>query len=235
MPLFWVAPFAETLIVAQAVLLAASVALVFLYSVIGFAHGPALAVSAAYGLFCGMQQTAIFDVHEAAFAPLAVALLLLAMERRRWPWFWAAVVMVLGVKEDLAPPFLVLVGAYLLVRGERRRGAILLACSLVAFIAEVAVMIPAANAGREYGYRTTYAGMLERPWLVPMTLVTPPMEMLTGVSVGRAVCATAARVTAEPAAGAVCARALSVGEPDPLGHDFSLLGAPGTDRRDERG
>jgi len=177
-PLFWVAPFAETLIVAQAILLAASVVPVFLFARDRLPYGPALAMCVAYGLFWGMQQTAISDVHEAAFAPLAVGLLLLAMARRRWPWFWAAAAVVLAVKEDLAP-FLAFVGGYLFVRGERRRGGILLACGLVAFIAEVAVVIPAASAGGEYGYSSAYADVWQHPWLVPVKLVSPPIKMLT--------------------------------------------------------
>jgi uncharacterized membrane protein len=179
-PLFWVAPFAETLIVAQAILLAASVVPVFLFARDRLPYGPALALCVAYGLFWGMQQTAIADVHEAAFAPLAVGLLLLAMERRRWRWFWAAAAVVLAVKEDLAP-FLVFVAGYLFVRGERRAGGILLACSLAAFIAEVAVVIPAAGGGREYGYGSAYADVWQQPWLAPLKLVTPPIKMLTAL------------------------------------------------------
>src|SRR5712691_4024522 len=94
-PLFWVAPFSLTKKVAQAILLAASVVPVFLFARDRLPYGPALAMCVAYGLFWGMQQTAIFDVHEAAFAPLAVGLLLLAMDRRRWLWFWAAAAVVL--------------------------------------------------------------------------------------------------------------------------------------------
>jgi uncharacterized membrane protein len=177
-PLFWIAPRAETLIVAQAVLLAASIVPVFLYARDRLPYGPALAIAAAYGFFWGMQQTAMFDVHEAAFAPLAVALLLLAMERRRWRWFWAAVVGVLAVKEDMAP-FLVFVGAYLFVRGDRRIGAALTAIGLAAFVAIVAVLVPAASDAGEYGYRDTYSAMIRRPWDIPVTLVTPPIKMLT--------------------------------------------------------
>ena len=177
-PLFWIAPRAETLIVAQAALLAASIVPVFLYARDRLPYGPALAMAAAYGFFWGMQQTAISDVHEAAFAPLAVALLLLAMERRRWPWFWAAAAGVLAVKEDMAP-FLAFVGAYLWVRGDRRIGATLLIASLAAFSAIVGVLVPGASDAGEYGYRETFAEAIRRPWLFPVMLVTPPIKMLT--------------------------------------------------------
>src|SRR4029077_7994856 len=58
---------------------------------------------------------------------------------------------------------------------------------------------------------------------------------LDGIARGRAVGAAAARIAAQPPAGAVCARTLSLRQPEPLGHDFSLLGAAGADRGDERG
>ena len=80
-PLFWIVPAAETLLTAQAVLLAISIIPVFVYSRHRLPRGAAVAIAVAYGLFWGMQQTAAFDVHEAAFAPLAVASLILAMER----------------------------------------------------------------------------------------------------------------------------------------------------------
>jgi uncharacterized membrane protein len=177
-PLFWIAPAAETLIVAQAVLLALSIVPVFLYAGDRLPDGAALGMSIAYGLFWGMQQTATFDFHEAAFAPLAVALLLLAMERKQWPLFWASAVAVAAVKEDLAP-FLAFLGGYLCVRGERRRGAILLVSSLVTFFVIVGIVIPAASDAGQYGYRDTYAEAIGNPWRIPLLLVTPPVKLLT--------------------------------------------------------
>ena len=177
-PLFWIAPSVETLLVAQAVLLAASIVPVFLYARDRLAHGPALALAIAYGFFWAMQQTASFDVHEAAFAPLAVGLLLLAMERRQWSWFWSAAVVVALVKEDM-PPFLAFLGAYLFFRGERRRGAILMTASLAAFAAIVGLVIPAVSSAGRYEYRGTYSELLQHPWLAPVMLVSPPIKLLT--------------------------------------------------------
>jgi uncharacterized membrane protein len=177
-PLVWIAPRAEMLIVAQSVLLAASIVPVFLYARDRLAHGPAIVMSIAYGLFWGMQQTATFDFHEAAFAPLAVALLILAMERKRWGWFWAAAVGVAAVKEDLAP-FLAFVGAYLMLRGERVRGAILLAGGVAAFAVIVAVVIPMASDAGAYGYQAAFGEALHNPWRLPFQMVTPPIKMLT--------------------------------------------------------
>jgi uncharacterized membrane protein len=177
-PLFWIAPQAETLLAAQAVLLALSIVPVFVYARDRLPSASALAIAVAYGLFWGMQQTAGFDVHEAAFAPLAVASLLLAMERKAWGWFYVAALAVAAVKEDLTP-FLMGVGAYLFVRGERWRGGVLLIASLAAFAAIVGLVIPAASDSGVYGYRSTYAEVLEHPWSIPLALVNPPIKLLT--------------------------------------------------------
>lgn len=179
-PLFWLAPAAETLLVAQAILLALSIIPVFLYARDRLPAGPAMALAVSCGLFWGMQQTATFDVHEAAFAPLAVAALILAMERRQWRWFYIAAAAVALVKEDMTP-LLMGVGAYLIWRGERRRGAVVLCASLATFLVVVGIVIPAASDSGLYGYRGAYAGVLDNPWSIPSTLVQPPIKMLTAV------------------------------------------------------
>jgi len=179
-PLVRVAPAAETLLVAQAVLLALSIVPVFLYARSRLPLGAARAMSIAYGLFWGLQQTATSDFHEAAFAPLAMALLLLATERRAGLWFWAAVAAVMAVKEDLLP-VLAFLGGLLLVRGERRRGTALLIGGLVAFLLVVLLVIPALSDRGQYGYSDTFSDALHAPWHIPMLLVTPPIKLLTAL------------------------------------------------------
>jgi len=179
-PLVRVAPAAETLLVAQAVLLALSIVPVFLYARSRLPFGPAAAMSIAYGLFWGLQQTATTDFHEAAFAPLAMALLLFATERRAGLGFWAAVAAVITVKEDLLP-VLAFLGGFLFVRGERRRGAALLIGGLLAFVLLVLLVIPALSDRGQYGYRDTYSEALHTPWRIPVLLVAPPIKLLTAL------------------------------------------------------
>src|SRR6476619_4161419 len=88
-PFYWVFPGPEALIVAQAVLFAASIVPVFVFLRRRFALGPSVALCVAYGLFWGLQRAALFDVHEFAFAPLFVAGAILAIDRRQWGWLWA--------------------------------------------------------------------------------------------------------------------------------------------------
>ena len=177
-PLYWIAPAPETLIVAQSLLLAASIAPVFAYLRDRLPPRPALTLCVAHGLFWGMQQAAVFDVHEVAFAPLFIATAILAADRRRWPLFWAAAAGLSLVKEDLIP-VLAFIGLYLFARGERRQGTILVCSSLVAFFLVVKAAIPALSDSATFGYEGTYAAALRQPWTIPMTLVTPPVKLRT--------------------------------------------------------
>ena len=231
-PLFWIAPAAETLLAAQAVLLALSIVPVFVYARDRLPHGIALAMAVAYGLFWGMQQTAVFDVHEAAFAPLAVASLLLAMDRKAWRWFYVAAVAVAAVKEDLTP-FLMCVGAYLWLRGERWRGGAVLVTSLAAFMVIVGLVIPAASDAGRYGYRGTYADALDHPWSIPLSLVSPPIKLLT---MFLWVAPFALLPLASPLSVLLAPFAIErfLVERPSLGHDLPLLGAAGAAGRHGR-
>jgi uncharacterized membrane protein len=179
-PLYWLVPSPETLIVAQAFLLAASIVPVWLFLRTRLPPGVALALSAAYALSWGIQQTAAFDVHEMAFAPLFIATLILAMDQRRWPLFWAMACAIAITKEDLIP-LLCGVGLYLAIAGERRRGGVLLAASLACFVVVTAIVIPAFADAGFYGYTNAYASVIERPWMLPVTLVTPAVKVRTAL------------------------------------------------------
>ena len=176
-PLYWIAAIPETLIVAQSILLALSIVPVYVFARRRLPGDAALALSASYGFFWGMQRAAEFDVHEVAFAPLAVGGMILAMDCRRWGWFAVAALALALTKEDLVP-LLVFVGLYLIVRGDRRVGSLLLASSAAAFVLIVGVAIPSAGTG-VYGYRSTYADALQHPWRIPIALVTPGVKLLT--------------------------------------------------------
>jgi uncharacterized membrane protein len=176
-PLYWIVPSAETLLVAQAVLLAASIVPVYAYARARLPASAALLLSIAYGLFWGLQQAAGYDVHEVAFAPPVMAGLILAMDRGRWRWFWIAAAVMMLIKEELIG-VLVFVGAFLIVRGERRRGSILLISSAAVFMTVVGVIIPAAGAG-VFEYRSAFAEAIDHPWRIPTMLVTPGTKIMT--------------------------------------------------------
>jgi uncharacterized membrane protein len=179
-PLYWIRPGPDTLIAAQATLFAASIVPVFLFIRTRLPAGPAFAMASAYGCFWGIQRAAAFDVHEAAFAPLAIASAILALDRRRWPWFWLSAAAMLLIKEDHIP-LLAAFGIYLVIRGDRRQGATAIVASVAAGLVLFGVIIPGLSDTGTYGYTSAYSSVLARPWLLPFYLVTPAVKVETAM------------------------------------------------------
>jgi uncharacterized membrane protein len=177
-PLYWIAPAAETLLVVQAALFALSIVPVFLFLRRRLPQGVARALAVAYGLYWGLQRAAAADMHELAFAPLLIAVLIVAMDRRHWLLVWVAALLLMCVKEDQIP-ILVFAGLLLIGRGDRTQGAALTVVSLAAFVAVVRFIIPAMSADGGYATGSTYEAVLESPWRIPATLVSPPVKLET--------------------------------------------------------
>jgi uncharacterized membrane protein len=177
-PLYWIAPAPETLIVAQAILLSVSMIPVFAFARSRLPSGAALALTGAYGLFWGMQRTAISDFHEVAFAPLLIASAILAIDRRQWGWLWIVCIGLAAVKEDLIP-LVAGIGGYLWLIGERRRGIVLLAGGLGVFVLVMKVVIPSFNAGTGSPSAAAFDDVWRKPWMAPVLLVTPLEKLRT--------------------------------------------------------
>jgi uncharacterized membrane protein len=175
-PLYWMWPSAETLIVAQALLFAASTIPVFLFLRSRLAYGPSIALTVAYGFFWGLQRAVFADVHEIAFAPLLIATAILAIDQQRWTLLCASAVALGLVKEDLIPVVSFL-GVLLLLRGHRATGLTFIAASAAAFLLVLRVVIPAFGPG--FGYTGPYEDLLREPWSIPAALVTPPAKLMT--------------------------------------------------------
>jgi uncharacterized membrane protein len=177
-PLYWIVPAPETLIVAQALLLAASIVPVYLFARTRLPEGSALGLSVAYGLFWGMQRTAMMDIHEMAFAPLFIATAILAIDQRRWRRLWIMSALLVLVKEDLIP-LVAAFGALLILRRQFAQGAALLGGGLGVFVAVLAIVIPYFNEGVGWSTRGAFGHVWERPWAAPVLFVTPPGKLLT--------------------------------------------------------
>jgi uncharacterized membrane protein len=177
-PLYWIAPAAETLIVAQAVLFGASLIPVYAFARGRLPAGPAVGLTTAYALFWGIQSAMAFDVHETAFAPLLIGSAILALDRRAWSWFWLLMTALVFVKEDMLP-LLTCFGILLVIQGDMRRGLWLIFASVVAAGIVLGVIIPAYSDARTYGYSAVYAEVLRRPWTVPLVLVSPVVKVRT--------------------------------------------------------
>ena len=177
-PLYWLSPRPELLIGAQAVLFAAAVFPIFLFLRSRLSPPAALAFSSGAILFWGIQRASSSDVHEVAFAPLLIATAVLAMDRRWWRVFWAAIVLLVCVKEDLIP-FVGGLGVYLAARGDRRIGLLVIAFAVVAWVAVMMIAIPAFNNGAPSAYLSPYQTLVTRPFELVGRLVTPSIKLRT--------------------------------------------------------
>ncbi|UQS31831.1 DUF2079 domain-containing protein [Streptomyces fradiae] len=152
-PLYLVAPHVETLLVAQAALVAGSA------YVLARAAGrhlgkpwAALSLGLAYGFSWGLQELVAFDFHEVAFAVPILALSCAAYLDGRWvaaAWWAAGLVL---VKEDLGATAAVM--GLLLLRHHRRAGLTLFAGAVAATGLITLVVIPALAPDGQYGYLT---------------------------------------------------------------------------------
>jgi len=119
-PFFRVFPSSATLVVGQALLVAASVFPISQLAREKLGVGPARAIAVAYGFSWGLQQLPQFDFHEIAFAVplLAFSLSALARGQTKAAVWWA--VPLVFVKEDQG--FTVAaIGIYLIVTGLRAK------------------------------------------------------------------------------------------------------------------
>ena len=129
-------------------------------------EGPALTLCSAYGLFWGMQRTAIADVHEAAFAPLLVATALWAIGSRRWILMWIVCGLLVLVKEDLIP-LVAGFGGFLCLRGERKQGDVDGGRRRPSLRDVLLVVIPWFNNGVKWSTGGAFAAVWERPGQCP--------------------------------------------------------------------
>ncbi|MFB7518232.1 DUF2079 domain-containing protein [Streptomyces sp. NPDC056144] len=157
-PLYRLVPRVETLLVAQAALVALAV---YVVARTAQRHLPErrrapVAIGAVCGLGWGVQQLTGFDFHEVAFA---VPLLALACRayldgRTRAAACWAAALLL--VKEDLGATAAVF--GLLLARRDRRTGLVLTVGSLLATVLVVYGVIPAFAPDGRYLYAEQVTG-----------------------------------------------------------------------------
>jgi uncharacterized membrane protein len=183
-PFYRLFPSPVTLLVAQAVLLAISVAVIARAAIRHVGPVPGLAIGVAYGLSWGIQSGVDFDFHEVCLAMPFLALAGAAYLARDWPMVavWAAPLLL--VKEDMGLTIVAL-GGCLLLSGARRWGLWVGAGGLVGFVFATFVFIPAANPeGRSefwqnYGSGGEPEAVVERVLSLPVELVDPSTKLET--------------------------------------------------------
>ncbi|MGZ5370882.1 DUF2079 domain-containing protein [Aeromicrobium sp.] len=156
-PFYRVFPSAQTILIAQAVLLAISVAVVAHIGIkhLGRFRGTAIAI--AYGLSFGIQSAVQSDFHEVAFAVPLLALAGAAYIDRDWRRVIWWTLPLMFVKEDLGIT-VAAIGAVLWLAGERRRGTVLAAVGLLGMFLVLLVVIPHFNPSGEWDYATKFGG-----------------------------------------------------------------------------
>ena len=156
-PVYRVFPAAQTLLVAQAVLIAVSVYVVSSLGLrrLGLWAGGGIAV--AYGLSFGLQSAVKADFHEVAFGAPLLALAGAAYVERRYGRVIAWSLPLLLVKEDLGLT-VALIGLVLWLAGERGRGTILAVAGAFGFLLVILVVIPVINPEGAYAYTGNVGG-----------------------------------------------------------------------------
>lgn len=155
-PFYRVFPHTQTLLIAQAVLVAASVYVVgaLAWRRLGPWVGSIAAV--AYGLSFGIQAAVGAGFHEVAVAVPLLALAGVAFVEQRYKAVVGWSLPLLLIKEDLGLT-VAAVGLALVLVGERRRGVLLGLAGVVGTVLEVLVLIPRAR-GDQSGYAYALGG-----------------------------------------------------------------------------
>lgn len=139
------------LIVAQALLIAASVVPVVLFARPRLGARGALLLGVGYGLFCGIQSAVAFDFHEVAFAPALIAWAALFADREHWRRALLCVLALLLVKEDLA--FVVLAfGAWFALQRRGREAIVCLVAGALWYASVTREVIPHFADGKPFSY-----------------------------------------------------------------------------------
>ena len=172
-PFYRVFPHAQTILIAQAVLLGLSVVVIARLAIrhLGPWWGSLIAV--LYATSFGMQAAVRVDFHEVAFAVPLLALAGAAFVDGQWDRvIWWSLPLFL-VKEDLGLT-VAAVGVALWLAGERKRGLWLGIIGVLGTVIVVLLVIPYFNSGGEYDYVDTLGG--ERGIL--QTLIAEPQTKL---------------------------------------------------------
>ncbi|MDY6833212.1 MAG: DUF2079 domain-containing protein [Chloroflexota bacterium] len=101
-PVFWIAPYAETLLIVQTLALGFSGYLIYRLAVIqGLSHKAALIVEGIFFLCPLLHGVNLFDFHPVALAIPTLLIMIIGLVQRRWVIFTIGLVLSLMTKEDV--------------------------------------------------------------------------------------------------------------------------------------
>ncbi|MGA5304671.1 DUF2079 domain-containing protein [Nucisporomicrobium flavum] len=150
-PLYRLFPSPITLLVAQAVLIAASSIPITRLAVRIVDRRAAVSAGLAYGMSWGLQAAVDFDFHEVAFAVPLLAFGLTALVERRFLAAVAWTLPLIAVKEDL-PATVAVIGLLVALRGPRRLGTTTTLIGICSGLVIVGAILPALNSAHVYPY-----------------------------------------------------------------------------------
>lgn len=156
-PFYRLAPSAQTVLLAQVVLVAISVVTITGLAMRRVGRLSGMAIGVAYGLSFGIQAAVQAEFHEVAFAVPLLALAGAAYVDRRWKHVVLWSLPLLLVKEDLGLT-VALIGFVLFLAGQRVRGAGLAAAGVVGALLVLLVIVPHFNPSGGYDYAAKVGG-----------------------------------------------------------------------------
>lgn len=187
-PLYWIWDDARTLLVAQAILIAAASVPVFWWGRSSLGAKAAICVQAAFLLFWGVLAAVVFDFHELAIAVVAISFGLYALLERRPVLFWFMFALGCLSKEDITLTFAAM-GIYALVVQRRRLFGLAVLATGVGWFACILLLVIPAIAGHAYTYWNYPAlgptpakamlGLVERPYRAVTLLFDRPEKRAT--------------------------------------------------------
>ena len=142
LPFYALHPDSETLLVLQSVVLGTGAIPVYRFAARRIPRAMALLLAFAYLLYAPMHQANFYDVHFQPFGAVFVLWALDFLDARRLVLFWLFFVLALSCREDISVG-LVVVGAYLMLTGQRpRMGALIFVLSVAYFAVIKFVVMP---------------------------------------------------------------------------------------------
>ncbi len=200
-PCYWILPTADTLLVAQALLLAVALVPLARWAHRELGAEAAAVIAFGYGSSWGIAAAVGFDFHEVCFAVPLIAFSLEALVGRRWrtALLWALPLVL--VKEDLGFT-LAAIGLLVAWKGPRLLGLAAAAFGVAASVVEVLVLIPLASdggyaywsksgistggaggaGGAAVGGAMAHQGLLHQLLAVPHNLILPHVKLVTLVA-----------------------------------------------------
>jgi uncharacterized membrane protein len=191
-PLYWIWDDVGMLLIAQAVLTAASVPIVYRFTRRRAGEGMSLLVAGAYAFGWPLQGLIDFDFHEVAFATPLTALAIDALDRRddRRLLLWCGLLLL--VREDMGL-IVALIGV--LVLAQRRGGrrwpvAAMIAVGVGMYLVTTSLIIPHYAAGHGFAYGNQFGALgpsvpaaigniVTHPWHAIAVFFTPSVKART--------------------------------------------------------